>query len=292
MRTHNLNRFFSSDDTNMEAYLHELSKYPVLKAEEELAVAKAIEKNRDANNVEYAEARRRLIVHNLRLVISIAKNYIDRGLPFMDLIEEGNIGLLKAVDRFKSQENCRFSTYASWWIKQAIRRALVNQAKHVRIPAYMVETIAKWKKCASDLYLEFNRPPTPEEIANALGIIPRKVKVIKQAINAMTTRQEPLMFEAADSIEMLLSDDEHNPEKEVFSEIETRKLTELLDSISEREAEILRRRYGLEAVNCQTLGEISSIMGISRERVRQIEKNAIKRLQRIMTFNNNTRESE
>ena len=154
----------------------------------------------------------------------------------------------------------------------------------------MVEAIAKWKKSASELYVQLNRPPTPEEIAAELKILPRKVKVIKQAIRAMSIRQDSSWPEAADSVEMLLADDEHTPEKELFNEYETQKLNDLLDCISEREAEILRRRYGLDAGTCQTLGEIASIMGISRERVRQVERNALKRLQFSLTSGKDPKE--
>lgn len=277
-------KFLIENGGNVDAYLHEISKYPILTSEEETKIAAEMDISLSQKQAKaHQDARRKLILHNLRLVISIAKNYIDRGLPFLDLIEEGNIGLLKAVDRFNLNRNCRFSTYASWWIKQAIHRALINQAKHVRIPAYMVETIAKWKKTAGDLYIQLNRMPTPEEIAGEMQITPSKVKAIKQAINAMSTLPETLYLDVTDSIEMLVADDSNTPEKQLFNEYEAQKLNKLLDCISEREAEILRRRYGLDSVNCQTLGEIASIMGISRERVRQVEKNALKRLQMIIT---------
>lgn len=259
-------------EANLEAYLHEISKIPLLSAKEEKQLARRMAKGD-------AAARERLIKANLRLVISIAKNYVSRGLSFADLIEEGNIGLLKAVERFSAAADCRFSTYATWWIKQAIRRAITNTVKIVRIPAHMVETIAHWKSADAALTAKFGRPPTAEEIARHIRIPSSNARVIRRIVSATMSSSQPVSLDVLTSLNEVIEDrSTPRPDQQFFDDDEKRKIRELLDAISEREAAVLRMRYGLEDNTPMTLEEIGARLGLTRERVRQIENEALRKL--------------
>jgi RNA polymerase primary sigma factor len=225
-------------------------------------------------------AREQMIRANLRLVVSIAKNYMNRGLSFMDLIEEGNIGLLKAVERFNPAEECRFSTYATWWIKQAIRRALVNTSKTVRIPSYMVEMVTKWKNASMELTYQLGRQPTPVEVAEILNIPADQERLINRVMRANQTSSQAVsldnLLQGTDSLEDRRS---ASPEAEVLRESELERIQEFLEALDERQALIIKRRFGLDNTEKKTLKEIGEELGLTRERVRQIEKEAIRKMQ-------------
>jgi len=261
----------------LEAYLHDISKIPLLTAKDEKELAERMAKGD-------AQARERMIKSNLRLVVSIAKNYVNRGLAFADLIAEGNIGLLKAVERFSADAECRFSTYATWWIKQAIRRAITNTVKTVRIPAYMVETIAHWKNAESELTAKLGRAPTVEEIAREIHLSPNNLTVIKRVINATVTSTQPVSLDMLCSLNEVIEDrSTPRPDQRFFDEHEREKIRALLDTISEREAQVLRMRYGLEDNTPMTLEEIGARLGLTRERIRQIENEALSKLHEYLT---------
>jgi RNA polymerase sigma factor (sigma-70 family) len=212
-------------------------------------------------------------------VVSIAKNYMNRGLSFMDLIEEGNVGLLKAVERFNPAEECRFSTYATWWIKQSIRRALVNTSKTVRIPSYMVEMVTKWKNASMELTYRLGRQPTPAEVAETLNIPADQERLINRVMRANQTSSQALsldnMLQGTDSLEDQRA---ARPENKIFEESDRDRIHELVDSLDERQQLIIRQRFGLDNLERKTLKEIGEDLGLTRERVRQIEKEAIRKM--------------
>jgi len=256
--------------------LTDISKTPLLTAAEERALVKRVTKGDQ-------KARERMIASNLRLVVSIAKRYTHRGLSLLDLIEEGNIGLLKAVERFDPKVGTRFSTYATWWIKQAIRRAITNTVKTVRIPAYMVEIIAQWKSAALALTAKLGRKPTLREIAVAIDLSPTKLNVIKRVVRASLASNQPVSLDLMSTISDLLQDNRTKmPEETFLDEWEKAKLLQLLDGIGPREAQILKMHYGIEDGSPMTLEEIGQELGITRERVRQVEHGALTTLHAIL----------
>jgi len=257
-------------ETSIDTYLRDINRVPLLKAEEEADLARQIKQGDK-------KARERFIRANLRLVVSIAKVYVNKGLSFLDLIEEGNLGLLKAVERFDPARKCRFSTYATWWIKQAIRRSILNTAKTVRLPAYMVEMIAKLKSASFNLSQKLGREPAMSELADVLHVPPESVEILRRALAASASLR-PI------SLDVIWSSGEFALEQEeapaTLTSVDTERLQNLLKAINQREAEILRLRYGLQDNKPMTLKEIGERLGITRERVRQIEKEAIRKLQR------------
>lgn len=261
----------------LEAYLRDISRTPLLSAEDERELAKRMAKGD-------AAARERMVAANLRLVVSIARGYVNRGLPLMDLIEEGNIGLLRAVEKFNYKEACRFSTYANWWIKQAIRRAITNTSKTVRVPAYMVEAISQWKNVEIDLRARLGRQPGVGEIIDATGVKAKNFKLVKRLIQLSSKPGQPVSLDLMTSLNELIEDDRtERPEAMVLSDSEHQRLRRVLDSINQREAQILRLRYGLDDDRPMTLAQIGRRVGLTRERVRQIEREAIQRLHSILT---------
>ncbi len=228
-----------------------------------------------------AASRDRMIRANLRLVVAIAKHYANRGLPLTDLVEEGNIGLVRAVEGFDPSQGARFSTYGSWWIKQSIKRALINATQPIHIPAYMVELIAKWKIAFRKLEGELGYAPSLTELAHAMDLPLRKVKIIKRAIKAFQTPPQEVSQSDTESLGMgdLFADTRNpTPDDSTLRGDELQILGRLLETIDDREAKILRLRFGLDGVEPLTLKQISDEVGISRERVRQIVDEALTKL--------------
>src|ERR1700680_5073735 len=260
----------------LETYLREINETPLLNAAEEKELALRIEKGD-------SDARDRMVRANLRLVVNIARNYTGKGLGLQDLIEEGNLGLLRAVEGFDPGMNTRFSTYASYWIKQSIKRALVNTAKTIRIPAYMVELLAKWRRATSKLQDELGRPPTHEEVARALELPKKKLNIIKKAIRVYNSAPQTDQAEAGWSLdEMLMDGHTKTPDAEMVEADDLHHVLELLDKMDKREATVLRMRFGLDDEEPKTLKEIGECLGLTRERVRQIESEALSKLSESM----------
>lgn len=270
-------RVHSVKELGLETYFKEINRIQLLTADEEKQLARQVQRGDP-------EARERMIKANLRLVVSIAKNYVDRGLSLLDLIEEGNLGLLKAVERFDPDADCRFSTYATWWIKQSIKRALIDTVKTVRIPSYMVELISKWKNVTSNLNIKLGRQPTFDEVAEALKIPPENLGIIKTAIRASNSSSQTISLENMWTLSEILEDkDAKQPDAILFDEVEVEMIEKLLAAIEDRDARILRMRYGLDNGDPMTLKEIGERVNLSRERVRQIENEALKKLYTILT---------
>jgi RNA polymerase primary sigma factor len=261
----------------LETYLREINETPLLSADLEKQLAYRIE---DGD----AEARDQMVRANLRLVVNIARGYTGKGLGLQDLIEEGNLGLLRAVEGFDPNMNTRFSTYASYWIKQSIKRALVNTAKTIRIPAYMVELLAKWRRATNQLTDELGRPPTNEETAKFLGLPKKKLNIIKKAIRVYNSAPQTDQTEAGWSIDEMLSDGRtKTPDTEMVENDDLRQVMHLLDKMDPREATVLRMRFGLNDEEPKTLKEIGESLGLTRERVRQIESEALAKLSESLT---------
>jgi RNA polymerase primary sigma factor len=256
----------------LETYLREINETALLNADEEKELAVRI-KAHDT------EARDQMVRANLRLVVNIARGYVGKGLALQDLIEEGNLGLLRAVEGFDPMHGTRFSTYASYWIKQSIKRALVNTAKTIRIPAYMVELLAKWRRANAKLQDEYGRTPTHEEIARFLGLPKKKLNIIKKAIRVYNSTPQSDQTDSGWSIdEMLMDGRAKTPDNEMVETDDLKQVMHLLDKMDKREATVLRMRFGLDDEEPKTLKEIGERLGLTRERVRQIESEALAKL--------------
>jgi RNA polymerase primary sigma factor len=274
METTTRRRSGSRVQNPLETYLREINETSLLTAEEEKELSYRIS---DGD----AAARDRMVRANLRLVVNIARAYTGKGLPLQDLIEEGNLGLLRAVEGFDPEMNTRFSTYASYWIKQSIKRALVNSAKTIRIPAYMVELLSKWRRATAKLTEELDRTPTPEEVAVELGVPKKKLRIVKKAIQLYNSTPQT---ESPDSNwtlgEIVADDNQKGPDNDLLETDNLTHVMKMLETMDQREAMILRLRFGLDDSEPKTLKEIGEALGLTRERVRQIECDALAKLNR------------
>jgi RNA polymerase primary sigma factor len=258
--------------TPLETYLREINETALLTADDEQVLALAIGRGD-------TRARDRMVRANLRLVVNIARGYTGKGLNLQDLIEEGNLGLLRAVEGFDPAMGTRFSTYASYWIKQSIKRALINSAKTIRIPAYMVELLSKWRRATARLTEELGRTPTPEEIARVLGLQRKKLPIIKKAIRIYNSTPQTDQTEAGWSLgEMIMDENLKTPEDEMLAQDNLSHVLRMLKTMDAREATVLRMRFGLDDQEPRTLKEIGESLGLTRERVRQIETEALGKL--------------
>ena len=267
-------------DPAFDTYLKEIRRYPLLKAEEERALAYVVQ----SDSWEAWDARDKMIRSNLRLVISVAKRYRRRGLPMPDLVEEGNVGLVHAVEKFDPTMETRFSTYATWWIQQAIRRSIMNKAKMVRIPSYMAEEIYRWRAFARQFEQQNGRAPTNDELVAAMDPAPTRKRFLIRIFNAMAQGSDSVSLDTLfESVESMIDPRAERPDLIDFGSMDHEALKAAIAGLPEREGQIIRLRFGLEDQEdpC-TLRQIAKIMGLSRERVRQLEHKAIDALRRAM----------
>jgi RNA polymerase primary sigma factor len=258
-------------------YLREIGKVPLLSAEEERTLARRVQQGD-------LEAREHLIRANLRLVVAIAKKYRNRGLLLLDLIEEGNVGLLRAVELYDPDAETRFSTYGSLWIKQAIRRALANTSRTVRLPAYMLDLVSRFKHVSVQLETALGHKPTINEVAAEMDLPPETIALVKRSVTISDRKDGALSLEDLLGEQDNLADTRASaPDSNLLSSQEADQLQALLDEIDPREAEVLRLRFGLEDMGVHTLRQIGEQMGVSHERVRQIQNRALKKLNAAMT---------
>ncbi len=256
-------------------YLKEIGRVPLLGADDEVELAKKIE----IGGPDGEEAKKRLAEANLRLVVSIAKRYVGRGMLFLDLIQEGNMGLLKAVEKFDYDKGFKFSTYATWWIRQAITRAIADQARTIRIPVHMVETINKLIRVSRQLLQELGREPTPEEIAEQMELSVDKVREIMKIAQEPVSLETPIGEEDDSHLGDFIEDQEAlAPADAAAYELLKEQLEDVLDTLTEREENVLRLRFGLDDGRTRTLEEVGKVFGVTRERIRQIEAKALRKL--------------
>ncbi len=259
-------------DDPVRMYLKEIGKVPLLTAEEEIELAKRMELGDE-------EAKKQLCEANLRLVVSIAKRYVGRGMLFLDLIQEGNLGLIKAVDKFDWRKGYKFSTYATWWIRQAITRSIADQARTIRIPVHMVETINKLIRISRQLLQELGREPTPEEIAEEMDISVEKVREILKIAQEPVSMETPIGEEEDSHLgDFIPDDDVPAPDEAAAFSMLKEQLVEVLDTLTEREQKVLKLRFGLEDGRARTLEEVGRRFDVTRERIRQIEAKALRKL--------------
>ena len=259
-------------DDPVRMYLKEIGRVPLLSAEEEVELAKRMEQGDE-------EAKKKLAEANLRLVVSIAKRYVGRGMLFLDLIQEGNLGLIKAVEKFDYGKGFKFSTYATWWIRQAITRAIADQARTIRIPVHMVETINKLIRVSRQLLQELGRDPTPEEIAAAMEIPVERVREIQKVAQEPVSLETPIGEEEDSHLGDFIEDEDAPAPAEAASYILLKEqLESVLDTLTPREEKVLRLRFGLDDGRSRTLEEVGQEFGVTRERIRQIEAKALRKL--------------
>lgn len=265
------------DDDILQMYLKDVGKTKMINHREELRLAKII---REGNPIEAEKAKKKLVNANLRLVISIAKRYIGQGVLFMDLVQEGSLGLIKAAEKFDYTKNFRFSTYATWWIRQTITRAIANNSKTIRIPVHMIDKIRTYKKEFSKFNFDFGREPTDNEMMKIMKLTKKKLQSIKKAIMS-----EPISLETPVTDDLTIQDyiiDEtyKTPEKYTEKISMSKDIEELLEYLDEREKNIIIKRFGINQQECETLEQLGKSMGFSKERIRQLEGEALRKLRR------------
>ena len=259
-------------DDPVRMYLKEIGRVPLLTAEEEVELARRMESGDET-------ARHRLEEANLRLVVSIAKRYVGRGMLFLDLIQEGNLGLLKAVEKFDYSKGYKFSTYATWWIRQAITRAIADQARTIRIPVHMVETINKYIRISRQLLQELGRDPTPDEVAKHMGLNTARVREIMKIAQEPVSLETPIGEEEDSHLGDFIEDEAAlDPADAASMMLLKEQIADVLKTLAPREAEVLRLRFGLEDGRSRTLEEVGQSFGVTRERIRQIEAKALRKL--------------
>ena len=269
--THASNKDIKINDP-VRMYLKEIGRINLLTSEEEYEYAMQVEEGNE-------DAKRILAESNLRLVVSIAKRYVGRGMAFLDLIQEGNIGLMKAVDKFNPSKGYKFSTYATWWIRQAITRAIADQARTIRVPVHMVETINKLARVQRNLTQELNREPTDKELSEKLGISEEKVREVMKISQEPVSLETPIGEEDDSHLGDFVPDERTmSPEEYATAELLKEELESVLDTLTEREEKVLKLRFGLEDGQCRTLEEVGQIFGVTRERIRQIEAKALRKM--------------
>lgn len=269
-------------DDSVKLYLQEIGRVKLLKGDEELELARRIAEGDE-------EAKAQLIQANLRLVVSIAKKYIGRGLSFLDLIQEGNLGLIRAAEKFDYRKGFKFSTYATWWIQQAITRGIADKSRTIRLPVHMIETIGKLKKATKDLSEELGRPPTREELAKRMDVSLSKVRLVLKATQGTISLETPLNTkdEGSRLSDFIIDENSESPDNKVSQENLTEELERILETLRPREKDVLKLRFGLSDGNKRTLEEIGQLFGVSRERVRQIETRALNKLRKLCRNNRN-----
>ena len=259
-------------DDPVRMYLKEIGKVDLLTMDEEIDLAKRIEAGEEAAKSELAEA-------NLRLVVSIAKRYINRGMPFLDLIQEGNLGLMRAVEKFEYQKGFKFSTYATWWIRQAITRAIADQARTIRIPVHMVETINRLLRVERSLVQELGREPTPEEVAKEMDIDVERVREIQKIAQEPVSLETPIGEEEDSHLGDFIPDEDiPSPQESATNTMLREELFSTLSMLTEREQKVIRLRFGLDDGKIRTLEEVGKVFDVTRERIRQIEAKALRKL--------------
>jgi len=267
----------ANDDDILQMYLKDVGKTKMISPQEEKRLAKIISNGRKE---EALEAKKRLVKANLRLVISIAKRYIGHGVLFMDLVQEGSLGLIKAAEKFDYRKNFKFSTYATWWIRQTITRAIANSSKTIRIPVHMLDKIRQYKKEYANLSVTLNREPTDQEMVEALGVSPKKLFTIKKSIIS-----DPISIETPVTDDLTISDyledsSSDNPESHTEKICLEKDIEKILDILTEREKNILAMRFGINHQATQTLEQVGRLLGFSKERIRQLENEALRNLRR------------
>ena len=261
---------------SIKAYLKDIRPIPLLSAEEEIELSNRIRKGDK-------QAREKMIRANLRLVISIAKRYVNLGVPLSDLIEEGNLGLMKSVEKFDPEKGFRFSTYAAWWIKQGISRAIIDQGKMIRVPVYMNEEILKYKKCMEALTHKLKRKPRVGEVAKKLQVGVDKVRELENSIAKMSSLDAPIGEDGDGQVKDIIEDQTMaQPDEELETFMNKERAVGLLNMLNERERKIIEMHFGLVDGNTKTLAEIADEMGVSRERIRQVEAATIKKIRKLL----------
>ncbi len=270
------NMAIEDSDTGFQLYLREIAQFPLLTVKDEVRLARKIKRGDQ-------EARALMVRSNLRLVVKIARDYGNYGLPLLDLISEGNIGLMKAVERFDPKKGGKLSTYAAWWIKQSIKRALANQSKTIRLPVHLVDKIAKIRRVSAQMTEEFGREPSDEELAEELGLSAAKVSALKSAAIRPTSLDQPVGDDDSTQFGELVGDDNARDPFELLRDKDLRdEVGDLLGVLDDRERRIINLRFGLDGKNPKTLEEVGEKFGVTRERIRQLQNIALVKLRKAL----------